>query len=91
MTNDRDAVRLLIEARAKARKAGMIYLGVILVAGVVGWVMWAWYVFAAALALAILFNFAYSLQQAKRIAARTGLSFEEQAELLNAHEGGVKK
>ncbi len=83
MDKNRKAEKLVLEASDRARKYGMIYLILIILAGILGLLLWKWYALAASVVIGIIFNFYYSLNQAKKIARRTGLGIEEQAEILN--------
>ena len=87
MDKSKKAERLVLEASDRARKYGMIYLVLIILAGILGALFWKWYALAAAVLIGLVFNFYYSLHQAKKIARRTGLGIEEQAAILRSRSG----
>ena len=82
----REAVTLILTARKKARIIGGLLLTFIILAGILGWIFWKWYALVIVVIFGILFTSVYSLLQAKQIAKKTGLTFEEQEKLLKEHE-----
>lgn len=83
---DKKAVKLILTARKKARMIGGMLLAFIVLAGILGWIFWKWYALVIVVVVGILFTSTYSLLQAKQIARRTGLTFEEQEKLLKKHK-----
>ena len=81
-----EAVTLILTARKKARIIGGLLLTFIILAGILGWIFWKWYALVIVVVFGILFTSVYSLLQAKQIAKKTGLTFEEQEKLLKEHE-----
>ncbi len=65
---------------------GGMLLAFIILAGILGWMFWKWYALVIVVVVGILFTSTYSLLQAKQIARRTGLTFEEQEKLLKKHK-----
>jgi uncharacterized membrane protein len=83
---EKKAVKLILAARKKARIIGGMLLAFIVLAGILGWIVWKWYALVIIVVVGLLFTSAYSLLQAKQIARQTGLTFEEQEKLLKKHE-----
>ena len=83
---EKEAVKLILTARKKARMIGGLLWGFIILAGVLGWIFWKWYSLVVVVIFGLLFTSLYSLLQAKQISKQTGLTFEEQEKLLKEHE-----
>ena len=83
---EREAVKLILTARKKARIIGGLLLSFVILTGILGWIFWKWYALVIVVIFGLLFNSLYSLLQAKQISKQTGLAFEDQEKLLKKHE-----
>ena len=83
---EKEALKLILTARKKARMIGGLLWGFIILAGILGWIFWKWYALVVVAIFGLLFTSFYSLLQAKQISKQTGMTFEEQEKLLKEHE-----
>ena len=77
----------IFEQRKKAKKIGYFIYLLICLTGIFGYLYLRWYITVAAIALLVLFSFAYSIYQTKRLEKATGLSIQEQDYCYRMYKG----
>ena len=59
-------------------KRAMSIVAILIIAGIIFWIIWAWYFFPLAIFCAYVLGSLYSIFESKRLKRITGLDFEEQ-------------